>query len=390
MTNLLIKLFIGKENTDSPRIRKKYGFLSGLTGIALNICLFIGKLLAGIFSGSISVIADAVNNLSDAGSSIVNMVGFRIANTPPDREHPFGHGRAEYISGLVISFIIILMGFELIQSSFEKIFNPEMPKISVFTFIILTASVLVKLWLFLFNRKLGKIINSVALKAVAADSISDVLATVAVIAGMLVCYFFKVNIDGYSGLIVAVFIIISGIKTSRESLSPLLGQMPDREMAKNIQNCACGYNGVIGIHDLIIHNYGAGTSFVSFHAEVDSAMSLPLAHELIDRIEEDFKEKFGCFVTIHIDPVDIEDGETVSLCEQVKDIVKNIDPALSIHDFRVLKGSSGRSVIFDLALPYSYKLSDIQVKDMVISEIKASCNVSEVIVCAERQLSELD
>ncbi|HBH95093.1 MAG TPA: cation-efflux pump [Ruminococcaceae bacterium] len=390
MTKLLIKLFIGKENPDLPSARKKYGFLSGMTGIALNVCLFIGKLTAGIFSGSISVIADALNNLSDAGSSIVNMVGFKIANTPPDREHPFGHGRAEYVSGLVISLIIILMGFELIQSSLEKIFKPEMPKISAFTFIILIASVLVKLWLFLFNRKLGKIINSVALKAVAADSISDVLATAAVIAGILASLFFDISIDGYTGLIVAAFIILSGIKTAKESLSSLLGQMPDKETAKKIQRCACSYEGIIGIHDLIIHNYGAGTSFVSFHAEVDSAMSLPLAHELIDKIETDFKEKFGCFVTIHIDPVDIGDNETASLCGQVKDIVNRIDQDLSIHDFRVLKSGVGRSVIFDLALPYNYKLSDIQVKSMITSEIKASCNVSEVIVCAERQLSELD
>lgn len=390
MTELLIRLFIGKNDPENPRVRKKYGFLSGITGIVLNLFLCIGKLTAGIFSGSISVIADALNNLSDAGSSIVNMIGFKIANTPPDREHPFGHGRAEYISGLVISFIIILMGFELIQSSFEKIFEPQIPEISPFTFIILFISVIVKLWLFVFYRKLGKTINSVSLKATAADSISDVLTTTAVIAGMIVCYFFKVNIDGYTGFAVAAFIIFSGVKTAKESLSSLLGQMPDKEMVKNIQKYVCGYEGIIGIHDLIIHNYGVGTSFVSFHAGVDSAMGLSEAHELIDKIEKEFKEKFNCFVTIHIDPVDLNDEETAELCESVKEIVANIDKELSIHDFRVLKRTAGRTVIFDLSLPYNYKLSDIQVKDMIISEIKTISGDTEVIICAERQLSELD
>ncbi len=390
MTNLLIKLFIGKENADTPAVRKKYGFLSGVTGIILNLCLFIGKLLAGIFSGSISVVADALNNLSDAGSSIVNMVGFKIANTPPDREHPFGHGRAEYISGLLISLIIILMGFELIQSSFEKIFEPQTPNISLFTFIILFISVIVKLWLFMFNRKLGKKINSVSLKATATDSISDVLATAAVIVGMVVCYFFKINIDGYTGLAVAAFIIFSGVKTAKESLSSLLGQMPDKEMVKSIQKYVCSYEGIIGIHDLIVHNYGVGISFVSFHAEVNSAMALPEAHELIDEIEKDIKEKFNCFVTIHIDPVDIEDEETVSLCEMVKETVKEIDKEFAVHDFRVIKSGGGRLVIFDLTLPYNYRLSDIQVKNMIISEIKSMYNNTEVIISTEGQLSELD
>ena len=390
MTELLIKLFIGKNDIENSQVRKKYGFLSGITGIVLNILLCIGKLAAGIFSGAISVIADALNNLSDAGSSIVNMVAFKIANTPPDREHPFGHGRAEYISGLIISLIIILMGFELFQSSFGRIFEPQPPRISLFTVIILFISAAVKLWLFVFNRKLSEKINSVALRATATDSLSDVLSTTAVIAGMLVCYYFDVNIDGYIGLAVAAFIVFSGVKTAKESLSLLLGQMPDKETVKGIQKYVCGYERIIGIHDLIIHNYGAGTAFVSFHAEVDSDMALSEAHELIDKIEKDLREKFNCFVTIHIDPVDVKDEEMAELCERVKEIVANIDKEMSIHDFRVLKSVVGRSVIFDLSLPYNYRLSDIQVKDMVISRIKTIYSDAEVIVCAERQLSELD
>ncbi|MDE6724113.1 MAG: cation diffusion facilitator family transporter [Ruminiclostridium sp.] len=390
MTELLIKLFIGKNNTEDSQVRKKYGFLSGITGMALNILLCIGKLAAGVFSGAISVIADALNNLSDAGSSIVNMAAFKIANTPPDREHPFGHGRAEYISGLIISLIIILMGVELFESSFERIFDPQPLKTSLFTIIILFVSAAVKLWLFAFNKKLGEKINSVALRATATDSLSDVLSTTAVIAGMLVCYCFDVNIDGYIGLAVAVFIVFSGLRTAKESLSPLLGQMPDKETVKSIQKYVCGYDRIIGIHDLIIHNYGAGTSFVSFHAEVDSEMVLTEAHELIDKIEKDLREKFNCFVTIHIDPVDVNDRETTELCRKVKEIVEDIDKELSIHDFRVLKSAAKKSVIFDLNLPYNYKLSDIQVKNMVISQIKTMYSDIEVIVCTERQLSELD
>ena len=390
MTELLIRLFIGKADTEDLRTRKKYGFLSGITGIALNILLCVGKLAAGSFSGAISVIADGLNNLSDAGSSIVNMAGFKIANTPPDREHPFGHGRAEYISGLIISLIIILMGVELFESSFERIFDPQTLKPDLFTIIILFASTAVKLWLFAFNRKLGEKINSVALKATAADSLSDVLSTTAVIAGMLVCYYFDMNIDGYVGLAVAVFIIFSGLKTAKESLSPLLGQMPEKETVKSIQKYVCGCDKVIGIHDLIIHNYGAGTSFVSLHAEVDSQMTLTDAHKVIDKIEKDLREKFNCYVTIHIDPVDVNDPETTELCQKVKEIVENIDKELSIHDFRVLKSAAKRSVIFDLNLPYNYKLSDIQVKNMVISKIKSMYGSIDVIVCAERQLSELD
>lgn len=390
MTELLIKLFIGDKDPNDPEIRKKYGFLSGIVGIFLNLCLFVGKLLAGIFSGAISIIADALNNLSDAGSSIVNMVGFKIANTPPDREHPFGHGRAEYISGFAISFIIVLMGVELAQGSFEKIFDPQMPNTGLFTFIILSAAVVIKLWMFIFNRKLGKRINSVSLKAAASDSISDVMATGAVIAGMIVTLLFNVNIDGYIGLAVAGFIIFSGIKTAKESLSSLLGQMPDKDFVNKIKESVCAYDGVIAIHDLIIHNYGVGISFVSFHAEVNSSMGLCEAHELVDEIERDFKDKFNCFVTIHIDPVDIDDEETVMLLEKVRKIVSDIDSGLSLHDFRVIKKSTGKNVIFDLNVPYKFRYSDAQVKDMVVSAVKNTEKDVEVDIHAERQLSELD
>lgn len=390
MTGLLIKLFIGKGNPTDLEVRKKYGFLSGITGIVLNILLFTGKLLAGIFSGAISIIADSLNNLSDAGSSIVNMVGFKIALAPPDKEHPFGHGRAEYVSGLAISFIIMLMGVELARSSFEKIFNPEALNVNTFTFVTLILAVGVKLWMFVFNRKLGKKINSVSLNAVATDSISDAVATTAVIIGMIVAFVFKINIDGFMGLLVSCFIIYSGIKTAKESLSPLLGQMPEKTLVEDIKAMVCGYEGIIGIHDLIVHNYGVGKSYVSFHAEVSSSMELTEAHRLIDIIEKDFKEKFNCTVTIHIDPVDLNDSESALLCKKVNEIVRNIDQSLSIHDFRVLKDKGERSVVFDLALPYKFKYSDIDIRNMVYSAIKEIDENANIIINVERQLAELD
>lgn len=390
MTKFLIRLFIGKTADYSSDTRKKYGFLSGITGIILNLLLFTGKLIAGILSGAVSVVADALNNLSDAGSSIVNMVGFKIAMTPPDREHPFGHGRAEYVAGLIISFIITLMGVELAKSSVDKIIVPEAPDISVLTFVILFASVLVKLWMFFFNRKLGSEINSVSLKATASDSISDVTATVAVILGMAASVIFDVNIDGWAGLLVSVFIVVSGLKTAKESLSPLMGQMPEKELVEDIKSTVNSYEGIIGMHDLIVHNYGVGISFISFHAEVASSMPLSDAHTLVDGIETEFKKNFGCGVTIHIDPVDIDDEETTELFGAVKKVVKGIDEGLSIHDFRVVKNHAGNTLIFDLAVPYKFRLSDRQIREMTVGGINAIDKNAVPIVSIERQLAELD
>lgn len=318
------------------------------------------------------------------------MVGFKIAMTPPDREHPFGHGRAEYVAGLIISFIITLMGVELAKSSVDKIIVPEAPDISVLTFVILFASVLVKLWMFFFNRKLGSEINSVSLKATASDSISDVTATVAVILGMAASVIFDVNIDGWAGLLVSVFIVVSGLKTAKESLSPLMGQMPEKELVEDIKSTVNSYEGIIGMHDLIVHNYGVGISFISFHAEVASSMPLSDAHTLVDGIETEFKKKFGCGVTIHIDPVDIDDEETTELFGAVKKVVKGIDEGLSIHDFRVVKNHAGNTLIFDLAVPYKFRLSDRQIREMTVGGINAIDKNAVPIVSIERQLAELD
>lgn len=390
MTELLIRLFIGKDAKSTPETRKKYGFLSGITGIILNLLLFAVKLTAGILAGAISVVADALNNLSDAGSSIVNMVGFKIALTPPDREHPFGHGRAEYVAGFIISFIIALMGAELGQSSLEKIISPAETDISVLTFSALLVSVLVKLWMFFFNRKLGGKINSVSLKAAASDSISDAAATLTVVLGMGASVLFNVNIDGWIGLAVSAFIVFSGIKTAKESLSPLLGQMPDKELVIEIKNTVESYEGIIGMHDLIVHNYGVGVSYISFHAEVSSIMPLSDAHTLIDRIETDLKENFGCGVTIHIDPVDIDDEETTELYGRTKAAVKQIDEGLSIHDFRVVKNPAGNTLIFDLAVPYKFKFSDNRIRELAVNGIRSFDEKANPVINIERQLAELD
>lgn len=387
MTNFLIKLFIGADlNEDDPLIRKKCGFLSGLTGIFINILLFAGKIFAGIFSGAISVVADALNNLSDAGSSIVNIVGFKIALAPPDREHPFGHGRAEYVAGLIISFIITLMGVELARTSVEKIIFASAPEYDLFTVIILCISIAMKFWMYIFNRKMGNMIDSVSMKATATDSISDVISTAAVLIGIAINYFAHLNADGFIGLLVSLFIIYSGIKTAKESLSPLLGQMPNKELSENIKDTVCSYDGIIGIHDLLIHNYGVGVSIISLHAEVPSCVSLSEAHALIDLIETELEQKFHCTATIHIDPVDVNDTKSDELLSSIISFIKSIEPSLSVHDFRL----TGSTIHFDLVVPYKFKISAEQLREDVTAFIHQKDKTLNPIINIERQMTELD
>ncbi len=387
MTKLLMRLFI-KRNGDAedPNVRRQYGFLSGIVGIIVNILLFVCKFIVGTASGAVSVVADALNNLSDAGSSVVNMVGFKIACSPPDREHPFGHGRAEYAAGLIISFFIVLIGAELAISSVERIFSASVPEFDCFTFIVLSASVLLKLWLFFFNRELSRKINSVPLKATAFDSISDVAATVFVLLGIGANIIFSFNLDAYIGLLVAGFIIFSGVKTAKESLSPLLGQMPDKNFVQDIKETVCSFDGIIGIHDLMIHNYGAGRSIISLHAEVPSSMTLTEAHSVIDKAESELKCKFNCVAVIHIDPVDVGDERAILLQNRIKMMIKAIDPALSIHDFRL----KDLTVSFDIVMPYKFRLTEEQLGSSVLSGIKAIDDSMIPLINIERQFTELD
>ena len=363
MAALLIRLFIkDRDNVKDKNVRKKYGYLGSCTGIILNIMLFLGKLIAGFVSGAVSVMADAFNNLSDAGSSIMSLVGFKMAAKAADEDHPFGHGRMEYISGLVISFIIMMMSIELGKSSFSKIFAHDKLAFSVMTFVILGCSVAVKLWMWYFYRKLGKKINSTSLFASAADSLSDCAATGAVMLAMVFSAFTGINIDGYMGVLVALFIFRSGFMTCKDSVSPLLGSKPDKEFVQDIVDTATSFPEIIGIHDLLIHDYGVGNTVISSHAEVPCEMDFMAAHELIDDLEDSMKEKYHCAVSIHMDPVADHDEQTIETKKIVTDVVKSIDQCLSIHDFRMTKGENRENLIFDVVVPFDFKLSDSEVK----------------------------
>lgn len=372
MTKLLIRLFVrDSNNIKDAAVRVRYGYLGSVTGIVLNVLLFAGKFIAGLLSGAISVTADAFNNLSDAGSSIMSLVGFKMAAQPADEEHPFGHGRMEYVSGLIISFLILLMGFELAQESVLKIISPKDIKFSWLTLWILASSVLVKLWMGLFNFTLGKKISSTSMKATAADSISDCISTSAVIVAMLVLYFAGVNIDSYIGLLVALFILYSGVKTFRESLTPLLGTKPDKEFVREITAKVESYEGIVGTHDLIVHDYGVGNLIISMHAEVPMQMDFNSAHELIDKVEDDLKKTYKCLVTIHMDPVAVNDEKTMAVKAQVAEIVRSIDERMTIHDFRMTDGKDRDNLIFDVVVPFGLKMTDAQVRENVSAKVSA-------------------
>lgn len=365
MTSLLIRIFIKNGDVKDADTRRKYGYLGSFTGIALNILLFIGKLIAGLVAGAVSVIADAFNNLSDAGSSVISLIGFKFAGRPADKEHPFGHGRMEYVTGLIISFIIMLMGFELLKSSVSKIITPEDIDFNGLSLGILIASVLVKLWMSLFNRKLGKIINSTSLKATAADSLTDSIATTAVILSMVIGHFSGYNTDGVAGVLVSLFILYSGINTFKDSLTPLLGQRPDKELVSDIYSRVMSYPDIVGVHDLLVHDYGVGNMIVSLHAEVPCEMDFTKAHELIDIIEDDLKTHYSCLATIHMDPVAAYDEETIAAKEMVMKVVGEIDKELTIHDFRMTKGVVHVNLLFDVVVPYGFFLSDNELTETI-------------------------
>jgi len=386
MTKLLIRLFVrDSNNIKDAAVRVRYGYLGSVTGIVLNILLFAGKLIAGIISGAISVTADAFNNLSDAGSSIVSLVGFKMAAQPADEEHPFGHGRMEYVSGLIISFLILLMGFELAHESVLKMISPKDIRFSWLTLCILIASVLVKLWMGLFNLTLGKRINSTSMKATAADSISDCISTSAVIVAMLVFYFAGVNIDSIIGLLVALFILYNGVKTFRESLTPLLGTKPDKEFVDEITAAVEKYPDIVGTHDMIVHDYGVGNLIISMHAEVPMQMEFNAAHELIDMIEDELKKKYNCLVTIHMDPVAVNDERVMAVKAQVSEVVRNIDSRMSIHDFRMTDGRDRVNLIFDLVVPFGLGMTDAQVRENVSARVSALDKAYCCVISIDRE-----
>ena len=371
MIEFLARVFIRHRDTLSPSaLRQAYGQLCGAVGIGLNLLLFVGKLFAGTISGSIAITADAFNNLSDAGSSVVTLLGFRLAGRKPDPEHPFGHGRMEYISGLAVAGLILLMGVELGKSSLKKILSPEEIVSSPLVLAILAVSVAVKLYMFYYNRSIGKKIKSAAMSATATDSLSDAVSTTAVLMATLVGQLTGLNIDGWVGLLVALFILFSAYKAAKETLSPLLGQTPDPEFVEHIEQIVLSYPEVLNIHDLIVHDYGPGRMMISLHAEVSADGDLLQLHDVIDNAEHRLKKELGCMAVIHMDPIITNDAHTDALRMAVAEKVKSIDPRLTIHDFRTVPGSTHTNLIFDVVVPYDVKLTADEVRRRIGALVK--------------------
>lgn len=356
LTNCLIRRFVrDADNIQDPRVRGAYGKLAGAAGVAANVLLFLGKLLAGALSGSVAVIADAFNNLSDAGSSVVTVVGFRLSAAPPDKEHPFGHGRVEYLSALTVAALIMLAGVELASSAVSKIITPDPASFSWLSAAILVASIAVKAWMACFNRSIGKKIRSEALAASAADSCNDVICTGVVLLSSLFTLATGINIDGWIGAAVALFVIWSGFSVMRETISPLLGEAPDPELVKDIRERVMAQEGIIGVHDLIVHNYGPGRCIVSLHAEVPSDGDILKSHEIVDAVERRLAEELNIIACIHMDPVDTGDERVSTLRVLTETVLQDIDPSLTLHDFRVVFGEQRSNVIFDVVVPFAIK-----------------------------------
>lgn len=371
MIKLLSKLLIKNNNDYSdPTVRRRYGILCGSVGVALNILLSLGKFIAGLSVNSIAIIADAANNLSDAGSSVITMAGFKLAGQKPDPAHPFGHGRIEYISGLIVSMAILLMGFELLKTSVEKIFSPEETVFSIAAIVILCASIAVKLYIFFYNKKIAAKINSSAMAATATDSISDCLATAATLLSIILSAATGINLDGYCGVIVALFILFAGFKAAKDTVNPLLGQKPDPEFVKQIEKTVLSHEEVVGIHDLVVHDYGPGRIMISLHAEVSDKENILKIHDVIDNIEKELQKKLECHAVIHMDPISTDDENTLKLKKEINEIVKKENPEFSIHDFRVVAGDTHTNIIFDLLIPYGISDDEENIKKKIDDEVK--------------------
>ena len=371
MIEFLIRRFVPDwQQVQRTDVRERYGTLAAVVGILSNIFLCIIKGLIGLFSGSIAVTADAVNNLSDAGSSVITLLAFKIAGKPADEEHPYGHARMEYISGMAVSFIIILLGLELMGSSFEKILHPEEVGVSALTYLVLIVSIAVKLWQGMFNRSLGKRISSEALQSTAADSLNDVFSTGAVLLSTLVYQFTAIPIDGWVGMLVAIFITVSGVKLIMETGSPLLGQAPDPQMVRELEEKITAYDGVIGIHDLQVHNYGPGRVFATVHAEVPANRDILVSHDIIDNIEREVGHEMNLNLVIHMDPVVTDDERLNQLHAQVQQIVAGIDSNLSMHDFRAVFGPTHTNLVFDVVVPPGFSLSDSELSRRIEQQVQ--------------------
>ena len=389
MIELLAKWFIHhRDNTADGAVRRAYGTLCGAVGIGLNVLLFIGKFFAGRLSGSIAVTADAFNNLSDAGSSAVTLLGFRLAGKKPDPDHPFGHGRIEYISGLVVAGLILLMGVELAKSSFDKILHPEEVTFSALALVILAVSVAVKLYMWHYNRRIGGKIRSAAMEATASDSLSDAAATSAVLLAMLIGRWTGLAVDGYVGMVVALFILFSAYKAAKETLSPLLGQAPDPELVQRIRDIVAEHDTVVGIHDLVVHDYGPGRQMVSLHAEVPASGDILQLHDVIDNIERELHEKLHVQAVIHMDPI-VTDDETVdALRRQVAELVRQVEPRMTVHDLRVIRGATHTNLVFDAVLPLDAAITPAEAGRRIREKVSELDGDYYAVVTVEHSFTE--
>lgn len=370
MVRKIAMAFVPKDGTEVVK-RSIYGMVCGFVGIFFNIILFVGKLLAGIITSSISITADALNNLSDAGSSIVTLAGFKLAAQKPDSKHPYGHGRIEYLAGLAVAAVILIMGFELFRDSIGKVLHPQDTEFSYVVIFILLASILVKCYMAYYNYSIGKEIDSAAVRAAAMDSMSDCIATGAVLVTTVLNHLYGWQLDGYCGILVSLFIMYSGIQAARDSVDPLLGIEPDEEFLQQIEDISLSFDeNIVGIHDLMVHDYGPGRKIISLHAEVPADSNMIQIHDVIDNLEKKLSKDLGCMATIHMDPVAVNDPEVKELKHQVADLVKEVLDAITIHDFRVVKGDTHTNLIFDMVVPFSCKCTDREMADMVADKIK--------------------
>ena len=383
MTKLLIKLFIKDKDVNNPETRGKYGILSSATGIIVNILLSIVKMIIGVIAGSISIISDALNNITDVGSSVVTMIGFKVSQKKIDKDHPWGHGRMEYITAFIVDIIILMVGFELLKSSIDKIIHPELPTVSSVTIVILVIAVLTKLWLFFFYRKIAKTIDSNAIKGNAYDSISDSISTLVVLLSAIVAVVFGISIDGYASLIVSAFILFTGYKAIKETIDLLLGMKPDPEFIKEIEEESKKYDMISGIHDIMVHDYGPGRKIVSFHAEVPANGDICKVHDIIDQMEQDLYNKFNCITTIHMDPIVVDNEEINGMREFTEKVVKELNPEFSIHDFRMTDGGQRINLIFDLVVPRDKEYNSEEIRKTIQNKIHEKDNKYYAVIKVE-------
>lgn len=370
MISVLARIFVKDQDVSKPEVREKFGILCGGVGVGLNILLCIIKIIAGNITGAVSIVADAINNISDAGSSIIMMVGFKMAGKKADPDHPFGHGRVEYVTGLIVSLAIILMGVELVKSSVMKILHPSPVEFSIVAIVILAVSILVKIYMFAYNNSIGTKVSSAVMKATARDSISDAVSTAVVLACMFITKYSGISVDGMCGLMVAAFILFTGFSSAKDTLDPLLGSKPSKEYVELIEKFVTSHESIIGVHDLIVHDYGPGRVMISLHAEVPSTGDMMELHDTIDNIEQKLATTLGCQAVIHMDPVVVDDEATDQMRRLVKLIVKSVDETLSMHDFRMVPGTTHTNLIFDVVLPFEVPMTEEEVKEIISEKVR--------------------